>query len=346
MSIRIGYPGLLTTVQDLGRAGYQRQGVIVSGAMDRFALRMANLLAGNAEGEAALEATLTGPALHFSQDALISVCGGDLAPEVDGRPLPMWRPVWVQAGRTVRFGGCRSGARAYIAVAGGFAVPPVMGSYSTYLRAGLGGCEGRALREGDVLPVGAPSGLSVHYMEHLRRSAGPGPFAAPSWFAGPLPDYSGNPPIRFVPGREYAAFTRESRERFAGRSYRLTPQSDRMGYRLEGPPLSLQERLEPISSAVAFGTVQVPEGGQPIVLMADRQTIGGYPVIAQVITADLPLLAQLRPGQRVRFAPVTVEQAEEQYIRGELELGITAAAIRHYMKERRLGTGAFGRSEL
>ncbi|AJY74127.1 biotin-dependent carboxyltransferase family protein [Paenibacillus beijingensis] len=337
MSFRIGNPGLLTTVQDLGRFGYQRQGVIVSGAMDRFALRMANLLVGNAEGEAALEATLIGPEITFGQDALISVCGGDLSAEVGGRPLPMWRPVWIRAGQTLRFGGCRSGARAYVAVAGGIGVPIVMESRSTYLRAGLGGCEGRALKEGDELSVGIPSALSAQYMERLKRVAGTSPFAAPSWFAGgsTLPGYSEHPAIRFVPGRDYSSFAEESRQWFEGRSYRVTPQSDRMGYRLEGPPLSLKERLEPISSAVATGTVQVPEGGQPIMLMADRQTIGGYPVVAQVVTADLPLLAQLRPGQRVRFAPVTIEQAEELYILGELELRQAAAAIAHYMKESR-----------
>lgn len=313
MSVEVIRPGLMTTVQDRGRRGYQQYGITSGGAMDLFALRAANLLVGNDEGDAALEATLAGPTLRFERAAVIAVCGGDLSPAVDGVPLPMWRPALVPAGAVLAFGRPRGGCRAYIAAAGGFAVPPVLGSRSADLRAGLGGGFGRALRAGDRLPLGMPSPLAGRIAAELRGRAGGGAFAAAAWRLphSMLPGYAAEPVVRAVRGPHFGRFAPEAQEALFTVPMRVTPQSDRMGYRLEGPTLPLAETFEPISSAVSFGTVQVPPNGQPIVLMADRQPTGGYPVIAQVIRADLPLLAQLAPGKTLRFQEVSLQAAEE-----------------------------------
>ncbi|NHN30589.1 5-oxoprolinase subunit C family protein [Paenibacillus agricola] len=341
MSIQIILAGLLTTIQDKGRFGFQQQGVIVSGAMDSFAFRVANLLVGNDEGAAALEVTLIGPKLRFERDALISICGGQLAPVVDGEPLPLWRPVYVQAGRSLEFGACQAGARAYMAVAGGFDVPLVLGSRSTYLRAGLGGYEGRALQAGDELPLGQPSSLAIAYMHmlcHAKESkTNPLPFGAANWSIGHeiRPAYSKEPTIRIVPGREYAHFTEESRQALVAARFPVSSQSDRMGYRLEGAILNLAEVCEPISEAVSFGTVQVPAGGNPIILMADHQTIGGYPKIAQIATVDLPLLAQLKPGEAVRFRMISQQESEALYLEHEMQTYQLSKAIEIRYKEMR-----------
>lgn len=339
MSIRILRPGLLTTIQDTGRFGYQQQGVIVSGAMDAFALRIANLLVGNAEDEAALEITLMGPSLRFEADLLISICGGNLSPAVDGNPVPLWRPVYVRSGTTLEFGACRTGARAYLAVSGGFDVPIVMRSRSTYLRAGIGGFEGRALQEGDVLRAGVPSAPATLYMTRLAGRTGSCPFHAADWFVGGelLPVYAPNPSIRVIRGHEFGRFAAESQALFLSGGYQVTPQSDRMGYRLKGPVLKLKESEEGemLSEAVSFGTVQVPSDGNPIILMADCQTIGGYPKIAQVATVDLPVLAQVKPGETIRFAEISVQEAERLYLKRETDMVMAAKAMALHFKESR-----------
>lgn len=331
MTIRVLRAGLLTTVQDKGRFGYRQHGVAACGAMDAFALRAANLLVGNDDGEAALEITVIGPSLRFEADALISVCGGDLSPEADGIPVPMWRPVYVKAGVSLTFGACRSGARAYLAVGGGIDVPQVMNSRSTYLKAGIGGFKGRALKEGDTLPVGARSSLGEPPDER-----GAEPLYATEWFAGreALPAYAANPVVRAVRGRDFGLFGEESRERFFSEPFRVTPESDRMGFRLAGPELKRKQGSELLSEAVAFGAVQVPPDGSPIVLMADCQTVGGYPRIAHVITADLPVLAQVKPGGIVRFAEVSLQEAESLHLRREADLALLAGAIALYIRER------------
>lgn len=320
MRIKVLRPGLLTTIQDMGRYGFQQHGVIVSGAMDTFAMRMANLLVGNAEGEAVLEITLLGPKLSFEEDALIAICGANISPEISGQPILQWRPVYVKKGSVLNFGGCVFGCRTYLAIAGGYAVEKVLGSRSTYLRAGLGGYCGRALKEGDVVEAGLPSEWS---RQKMRKLAERGEAAsAPGWSISVdvFPQYDKNPTVRVLRGAQFDMFTEESRQALFAEAFQVTPQSDRMGYRFTGPVLTLSEPKEMISESVASGTIQVPPGGQPIALLADRQTAGGYPKIAQIISADLPVIAQVKPGDSVRFMEVSLEEAEALYVAREMQI--------------------------
>ena len=313
MSLHILRPGLLTTVQDLGRFGHQQDGIIVSGAMDALALRVANLLVGNDENDAGLEITLLGPRIRFEANHLIALTGAHLAATLNGQPVGRHRPVWVAAGTELAFGPAVAGCRAYLAVAGGVAVAPVLGSRSTYLRAGFGGLAGRALRAGDGLPVGEPSVIGRALSQRLAR---PGAASAAAGFTpGPMlcPRPAYRPVLRAVRGPEYGQFWAESQRAFWQESFAITPAADRMGYRLQGPPLARPDATELLSSAVTFGTVQVPPGGQPIVLLADHQTTGGYPRIAQVISVDWPALAQAAPGQQLRFQEVSVAAAQAWY---------------------------------
>jgi antagonist of KipI len=322
MSLRIIRPGLLTTVQDLGRPGYQHLGVVLSGAMDTVALRVANLLVGNAENAAGLEITLLGSAIHFKADHLIALTGADLSPTLDGQPVPMHRPVAVQAGTLLAFGAARAGCRAYLAVAGGLGVPLVLGSRATYLRAALGGWHGRALRAGDELPVGEVSPANQQLRQLVAPAILAAPWAAARWTPGPAlcPKPRSQPLIRAVRGPEYGQFAEASQRAFWHEPFVITPAADRMGYRLQGPELKRKIPTELLSSAVTFGTVQVPPGGQPIVLLADAQTTGGYPRLAQVITADFAALAQARPGQQLRFQEVSLTEAQALYLAQERRL--------------------------
>lgn len=311
--MRIVDPGLLTTVQDLGRFGYQKHGVTQSGAMDPVALRVANSLVGNDEGAAGLEMTLKGPVIEFRRDALIAICGADLSPEIADVGLPTWCAIFVQRGSVLRFGEVRWGCRAYLAISGGVAVPEVMGSRATYLHARIGGVEGRSLQVGDDLPVGRPHEDAPRVVLDAAASLGPLPFALSDrrlTLEDALGLYGGKRPVRVMRGPHPDMFDERGRQTFLTEAFKVSPRSDRMGYRLSGPVLGSSKRDELISSAVLTGTVQVPAGGEPIVLMADRQTTGGYPVIAQVATADLPMVAQLKPGDEIRFEEVTIEQAQ------------------------------------
>ena len=315
--MKILRPGLLTTVQDLGRNGHQQDGVSVGGAMDAPALRIANLLVGNPEGAAGLEITLLGPTIEFTRDTLIAITGAHLTPTIDQQPVPDARPVLVRTGAALAFGECKAGCRAYLAVAGGVDVPIVLGGRGTYLRAHFGGLEGRALRAGDTVPVGPGSSEALRIADTLAPT--PGTFAATSWgiSASALPSYTDTRAVRVLAGSHFRLFDDGSRRRFVGEPFGVTPQSDRMGYRLEGPGLALASPLEPISEPVCAGSVQVPPEGQPIVLMADRQTTGGYPRIGQVITVDLPRVAQTRAGESLRFVEVSLEEAERLYAERE-----------------------------
>ncbi|MGE5359224.1 MAG: 5-oxoprolinase subunit PxpB [Bacteroidales bacterium] len=293
--------GGFTTVQDLGRYGFQRYGVPVSGAMDTFALRIANLLVGNAEGAAALEMTITGAELLFVASATIAIAGADLRPRLDDQYAPMWRPFVVPAGSVLTFRGCRAGARAYLAVAGGIDVPPVLNSRSTYIRSGLGGFRGRALQAGDVVAIGPPG------------QPDSGRALPPSFF----PAYLGGHRVRVLLGPQQDGFTRRGIDTLLGSAYTIAPQSDRMGYRLEGPAVEHRGRADIVSDGSPAGAVQVPGDGQPLVLLADRGTTGGYAKIATVITADLPRLAQSRAGDRVFFDAVGENEARAALIRHE-----------------------------
>ncbi|MDU2240893.1 MAG: biotin-dependent carboxyltransferase family protein [Paenibacillus sp.] len=319
MSLLIEKPGLLTTVQDLGRFGVQKYGVIVGGAMDAFALRIANLLVGNAEEEAGLEITLLGPVIRFEQTALISLCGGDLSPKLNGVPIPLWRTVLAPKGSMLTFGPIQLGCRAYLAVGGGIDVPVRMNSRSTYLRAGIGGYEGRALVAGDRLTLGDMTQRGSHLLGLLAREASKEYGAVSRWAVFPemLPKYAANPIVQLIPGEEYDLFQVQSQQILWQEEFAVLPQSDRMGYRFKGRELQMNPSKEMISSAVTMGTVQVPPDGNPIILMADRQTTGGYPKIAQVASVDLPLLAQTNLGARVRFREVTLQEAQRQWIERE-----------------------------
>jgi KipI family sensor histidine kinase inhibitor len=289
--------GMLTTIQDLGRRRHRGIGVPLSGAADAFSLRLLNSLVGNLEEAAALEFTLVGPTLRFLQDAVIAIGGGDFG------DVPRWRPLRMAAGTELAFGPARSGCRGYLAIAGGVAVPPVLGSRSTYLRAALGGIGGRALRQGDLLPVPR---VAREFRDNWRIDE------------RILPAYSGAPTVRVIAGMHVAQFD----PKWMSRTYTVSMHSDRMGARLSGAPVARTERTELLSGPVAPGTVQVPPDGQPIVLLADAQTIGGYPQLCHVISVDLPLVAQLRPGDTLRFECVTLAEAHERVAARERALGL------------------------
>ena len=329
MSCRVLHQGLLTTIQDAGRAGHQREGIPVSGAMDPVALRLANVLVGNEESAAGVEMTLVGPRLAFDAACLIALAGADLRPSIDGARVAMGRAMLVPRGGTLSFGEAERGCRTYLAVAGGIDTPVVLGSRSTYVRGGFGGVEGRALRKGDVLTIGAPPLLARRIARALAREAGTRRVPAVSWGVGAtlLPRYSASPTVRLLVGEHMHMLNAASRELLFRAEFRVGAQSDRMGYRLEGPALALTEATELLSEAVAFGTVQLPPGGKPIILMADRQTTGGYPRIGEVATVDLPLVAQLRPGDRIRFQPTSLSEAQSLYLAREADLAQARAAI-------------------
>ncbi|KRE40690.1 biotin-dependent carboxyltransferase family protein [Paenibacillus sp. Soil724D2] len=323
MGFEVIKPGLLSTLQDEGRYGQRKYGVITSGPMDLFAHRAANILVGNDWGAAALEMTLLGPSMVAQKDMLLSLCGADMEADVDGIPVPLWRSFLMRKGDQLNVHYTVKGCRAYLAVYGGFAVKPVMDSRSTYLRAGIGGHQGRALQAGDELPV-----RKVVVGDYLHH-----PGAVSSFIR---PDYEENPVIRVIQGREAAFFTDASRRSFLAQSYIVTAQSDRMGYRLEGKKLELSDGVpsEMISEAVVQGTIQVPPSGQPILLMADCQTTGGYPRIAHVITADLPLVAQVKPGGKLRFREVSYREAQEQFLLQAMDLRLLEAGVRAWVRDR------------
>jgi KipI family sensor histidine kinase inhibitor len=302
--ITVVRPGLLTTIQDSGRWGYQHLGVPVSGPMDPASPRLANALLGNLPDAATLEATILGPELRFEQDATIAVTGGDLQPMLDGTPLTMGGAVRCPSGSVLRFGNRRAGARAYVAVDGGIAVPPVLGSRATHVMSALGGIAGRALRAGDRIPLGDRQPSSALPARDRRTREG------------------GSVRLRVMTGPQLEYAHPSTLEVLQATQFTVSPQSDRMGYRLAGSTLPTRGTSgEMISDATVFGAVQVPPSGQPILLMADRQTTGGYPQVAVVITADLPLAAQLSPGESIQFElcsradAIAALRAEEGFLR-------------------------------
>ena len=307
--ITVQQPGLLTTVQDLGRPGYQQYGVVVGGALDALAARTANLLVGNEENAAVLEMAQTGPALCFAQSALVAWCGADFEAQINGEPCPRDRPVWVAAGDILRFGLARRGLRAWLAIAGGIDVPLVMGSRSTYRRAGLGGLAGRALQGADRLSCGPPSEWSQQVLEQLLASNQ----RSTAWSV--RPDTIGRPArvgvVRAMRGPEWDWFTEPAQQAFFQATWVATKDADRMGVRLKGPDLALAQPREMISSAVNAGIVQVPPAGQPIVLLPSRQSVGGYPRLAAVAAVDLRHFTQLRPGDTIRFEEISVVGAQD-----------------------------------
>ncbi|MBI3886333.1 MAG: biotin-dependent carboxyltransferase family protein [Opitutae bacterium] len=317
--------GAFTTVQDLGRPGHQRDGVSVGGAVDGLAARVANLLVGNSEGAALLEMTLQGPELVFEEETLLAWCGGGFAARLGAEDLPKDRPVRVPAGGGVAFGAARSGARAWLAVAGGIDVPLVLGSRSTYRRAGFGGHEGRTLKAGDRLPCGAPSEWARPVLAALRNS----PRTGTAWSVRPetLGKAAPEGTVRAMRGPEWEWFGAEAQRRFFETPFAVTKDADRMGLCLTGPALATAKPREMISDAVNTGVVQVPPSGQPVVLLTSRQTVGGYPRIAAVAAVDTPRLAQLRPGDALRFEEISLATAHELYIGRERDLNRVRAGL-------------------
>ncbi|PPK47093.1 biotin-dependent carboxylase-like uncharacterized protein [Trinickia symbiotica] len=293
MSIEVLKPGALTTLQDLGRRGFQKLGVPVNGVMDERSHRLANVLVGNAQSEGTLEVTLMGPTLRFTSDAVIAVTGADLDAKLNGEPLALNKATRVTAGSELAFGKRRSGVRAYIAVRGGYHADLIMGSASLFARGGYGGFAGRALAKGSVIELKDAAKSDVQL---------PNPQLA-ALSQDVLWDADAS--IRVIVGREWELFNAASQEAFQQEAFRLTPQSDRMGFRLEGPKLDLRQPTQMKSEALGFGAIQVPADGNPIVLMADRQTTGGYPKIAHVCAADS---AATRSKDAGRVGPVQCYQ--------------------------------------
>lgn len=314
MSVQVLAAGLLSSVQDNGRNGFRHLGVGSAGALDAFSHAVANLLVGNPTHAPALEITLTGPRLRFKHTTRIAVCGADIDAHCDAHQLPGWRAIGLPAGSELQLGGCRRGARAYLAVAGGFVLPTLLGSTSTDLRGGFGGSGGRALVAGDVLPV-QPIDLGGD-LDAIR--------IAP-WWIDPTPnlDFTAPATIHLLPGHDA---TIPGDALFAP-TWCVAAASDRQGLRLQGDILQPADARERISEPVAPGTVQLPPDGSPIVLLADAQTHGGYPRIGHAIAADRPRLAQLRPGEGLRFVTCTPLQARRRYCAQRQRLARIALAI-------------------
>ena len=296
MSITVLNPGLLTTVQDQGRIGYQQFGVSVSGVMDPRSASLANILVGNDEKEAVLECTMMGPHLQFNETNCIAITGGDLMPTIDGKPVPNYTAIKVEAGQVLKFTMPKTGCRAFIAFAGGLDIPEVMGSRSTYMKAKIGGVEGRKLAKDDVIGFRAPKAELKNM--NFRSMA--------SEFV-PRKEYT----VRVVLGPQDDYFTDAGIQTFLSEVYSVTAEFDRMGCRLEGAVIQHKEGGDIISDGIAFGAIQVPSSGQPIIMLGDRQTTGGYTKIANVISADFRILAQLKQGDKVRFEKVSVKAAQD-----------------------------------
>jgi biotin-dependent carboxylase-like uncharacterized protein len=302
MAVKILAPGLSTTVQDLGRPGYYHLGIPISGGMDRFALSVANMLVGNDEGAAVLEAVFLGPEIEFTQAATVAVTGADLPPKVNGDERPTWEAFAVKPGDKLSFGFLKSGARAYIAISGGIDVPVKLGSRSTYTLGALGGHEGRALKAGDVLPLGQGAVGGGSIPADLRRGAR-------------------NPAeLRMLPGLYWHRITAEAGKQFFADTWKVAPEADRIGYRFKGgKPLDFVPRTPPfgagsdpsniVDACYPYGSVQVPSGTEPIVLHRDAVSGGGYMMLGTIISADMDLIGQLQPHSPARFVDVTLDQA-------------------------------------
>ena len=327
---------MLTTVQDCGRHGWQHVGVVPSGAMDGGSLQLANALVGNSLELAGLEITLRGPTLLFQCDTLLALAGAqfDARLTVDGQelPCPLNRPVLMHAGERLSIDQARHGFRAYLAIAGGIDVAPALGSRSTYLAAGMGGIEGRALKKGDLLPMATDAHvLAQARFDQLSGDAATTawPLQSVRWSVAPRSLPRNEPTVvRCVDGHHRQLFTPEALAAFEAGSYRISPQSNRMGYRMLGARLERAQAGDILSEPTALGTVQVPADGLPIVLMADHQTTGGYAKIAEVAAADIGRLAQLRPGQEVRFVRCALADARALAQLEHRVLHIAVQAIR------------------
>jgi biotin-dependent carboxylase-like uncharacterized protein len=289
-------PGLFTTVQDLGRYDCLRYGVPISGAMDTFSLIAANLLVKNDQNDACLETTLIGPELEALTRTQITITGGVASPKINDQSVPMWETLAVQKGDVISFGRMESGCRAYLSVRGGIDVPLVLGSRSTYVRGGFGGIDGRQLKTGDTIAAFNAPSLETR-------------FSMPEDL---VPQFTDHFIACVVLGPQEDMFTERGIHTFLSNPYKITPEADRMGYRLEGQTVEHKGKADIISDALLPGAVQVPKSGKPIVIMRDAQTTGGYPKIAVVISSDVSLLGQAKPNDMIAFSKVTIKEAQEK----------------------------------
>lgn len=296
--IQVQSPGLLTTVQDLGREGFGAMGVSPSGAADSISLRIGNRLVGNFEAAAGLEMTLLGGSFTFPEGAIVALTGSDFGAALDRAPVEQWASVEIRAGQTLTLGATRSGARCYLCVRGGISVKPLLGSASTHILSGIGGFDGRPLRKGDVLNIGV-----------LNTESDGAPFRKVALNPAALKRLSARKILRVTPGPQADWFPDPSQRIFYGSTYRVTEESNRMGLRLQGEPIPKHSGGEMITEGVSLGAIQIPDEGSPIVLFVEQQTTGGYPKIANVISADLASVGQLRPRDEIRFERVEWEEA-------------------------------------
>lgn len=294
--IEIITPGILTTVQDFGRVGVMKNGFTQNGAMDRYSMTVANRLCGNCDSAPVLEMTVLGVTARFTQDTVVCVSGADFGAKINDKPIKRNKAYKINNGDILSMGTAKSGMRAYLAVAGGIVGEYVFGSASTNLKFAFGGHFGKKLQSGDVLSIGT----------------GAFPLGDIDKWEIPESEYSKDAQLRVVLGPQNEMFTDEDIRLFLSQEYEVTAQSDRMGIRLSGEPLKSKNGMDIISDGIVFGSVQVPNSGEPIILMADHQTTGGYAKIATVISVDLPRASQLSAGNTVRFKSVTVEEAEQE----------------------------------
>ncbi len=289
--------GLLSTLQDGGRIGYQQFGIPVAGAMDQYALQLGNMLVGNHRLEAGIEFTLVGPTIKFNDNRVFAITGGDFQPTLNGRAINMYQSIGATEGDELKFSSVKTGCRGYLTIAGGFDVEKVMGSLSTYLRGGFGGFGGEKLKDGDLIPLNPISGSGVLEVREIPAEM--------------IPKYNKKRNIRVIMGSEVDGFSEKGIRTFLEEEYVLSNQCDRMGYRLEGPLIQHVKGADIVSGGINLGAIQVPGDGKPIIMMVDHQTTGGYTKIANVISTDIPYLAQMKPGDCIRFEEVTVEEAHQ-----------------------------------
>ena len=308
--LKVVKPGIFSTIQDSGRTGYQAYGIIKSGVMDTVAYRIGNALL-QQTNKPAIEMTLVGGEYQFTKPTTIALTGGEMRTKLNGKVVPMNQAIPIQANDILKCGPIMNGTRSYLCITGGFLIEPILNSTSTYLKSGFGGFNGRALQAGDEIPYEATTQQFPKTQVYTHS-------------------FYESRPIRILPGTEWAQFSAHMQQQFLQQSYTISLEADRMGYRLEGGVrLEKNDPAQLLSEAVTFGTIQVPASGQPIILMADHQTTGGYPKIAQVIAADLPRLAQLAPKQAVTFEIVTLQEAEHAYIKLEQQLRLLETLLTH-----------------
>lgn len=291
-------PGLMSTIQDIGRANYQKYGISASGAMDKLSLRIGNIIVGNNDDEAAIEITFKGPKLKFLESGIIAITGADMGAKLNDELVPLWTSIKVNKGDYLTFSFATGfGCRAYIAIAGGIDVPIVIGSKSTSLRSGFGGVDGKALQAGDIISIGRSGCASIGRVFPLEYR----------------PNFGEDRPMRFILGPQADEFTEVELEKFCISSYKILNESDRMGFRLEGAAILHKVGPDIISDYITMGSIQIPGNGQPIILMAECQMTGGYTKIGVVIDVDLPYLAQKKPGDTIHFERIDIEEAQQLY---------------------------------